>query len=66
VLHRLAATIAPPERAPLYAALQVCIDLYHTLRTPVFARYGVRTDTRAEDSLQQAIVQHWAARRLPG
>lgn len=63
VLGRLAATIALPERAPLYAALQASIDLYGTLRTPVFSRYGVQTHARAEDTVRQAIVRHWAACR---
>jgi hypothetical protein len=63
VLGRLAATVAPPERAPLYAALQAAIDLYGTLRTPVFARYGVQTDASAEATVRQAIVRHWAEAR---
>jgi hypothetical protein len=65
LLGQLAATLAPPERAPLYAALQAVIDLYGTLRAPVFARYGVQTDPSAEDAVRQAIVRRWDARR-PG
>ncbi|MBI3970738.1 MAG: aminoglycoside 6-adenylyltransferase [Chloroflexi bacterium] len=64
VLGRLAATLAPPQRAPLYAALQVSIDLYSTLREPVFSRFGVQADVRAESTLRQAIVQYWAECRL--
>jgi hypothetical protein len=65
LLRRLAATITLPERAPLYAALQASIDLYDTLRVPVFSRYGVQATPRAEDTVRQAIVAHWAAHQ-PG
>jgi hypothetical protein len=59
MLRHLAATIAPPERQPLYTALQETIELYGRLREPVFARYEVQTNARAEEALRQAIVQHW-------
>ena len=62
VLGRLAATVALPEPEPLYAALQAAIDLYGTLRAPVFARYGVQTDAGAEDTVRRAIVRRWTER----
>jgi hypothetical protein len=65
LLGRLAATIALPERAPLYAALRASIALYDTLRVLVFSRHGVQTDPRAEDMVRQAIGEHWAAHQ-PG
>jgi hypothetical protein len=59
VLRRLAATIAPPERRPLYVALQETIELYGGLRGPVFSRYDAPTDARAEETLRHAIAQCW-------
>jgi hypothetical protein len=59
VLRQLAATIAPPERRPLYAALQQTIELYTNLREPVFSRCDVRTDVHAEETLRHAMARCW-------
>ena len=61
-LRQLAATVAPPERQPLYAALQAAIDRYSRLRGPVFSRYDVQTDARPEEILRHAIRRHWTER----
>jgi hypothetical protein len=59
VLRQLAATIAPPARRPLYAALQKALDLYGGLREPVFSRHNMQIDARAEETLRHAITKYW-------
>ena len=48
------------ERFPEHRRVLEAIDLYSRLRGPVFSRYDVPTDVRAEETLRQAIVRHWA------
>ena len=56
---RLAGTLAPPQRSPLYAALRASMDLYVGLRGPLYARLAIGTKEESERALRAAIEEHW-------